>query len=111
MGQLSQQPPKEGRQKLSLKRCITPAKTTLPLGGHEKDLKNPVKFTRVVLQQFGKPEEYALSPTRKTTNRPTPGINRFDVQRQKQIIQARENRMSPKSLTHKTNMKARKATS
>jgi hypothetical protein len=61
--------PKVPRQKLSPKNRIFLDKTALPKGLLSKNPEKPANSTRVVMEQFGKPEKYALSPARKTSNR------------------------------------------
>jgi hypothetical protein len=67
-------PPKEVREKLGPKRCVTIEKTALPKGLLRKNPKSPGNSTRVVMEKLIFIEKFALSAAQKTTNRQTRGI-------------------------------------
>jgi hypothetical protein len=72
-GTIKSFPPKEVREKLGPKRCVTIEKTALPKGLLRKNPKNPVNFTRVGMEKLIFIEKFVLSAARNTTKRRTPG--------------------------------------
>jgi hypothetical protein len=71
--------PKVGREKLDPKNRLTLEKTAPPKIFEQENPEFPRVSTRVVMEQFIKPEKYAPYPPRKATKSPVSRKEGFDV--------------------------------